>query len=225
MAGAPWFPESHNHARFDPLWQGHWDPSGLIEDGGVSQFFRRHYARGSAPGIAQWKLVRPRGRGQADVEVPGCGGGRTVRVPVNAGASFAPGQMVTVANTRQGAVVLSQPVSGLIGSSAFALDVLEGGAYAELKFVRCTPSSIDAGLTDVELTVMGQGILAAPLPVVMAGVYVGDETDPDFNEYEADPYVTLHDVTYVSPYSFTVLADSSADTPDGYYFTIVGRPG
>lgn len=222
---APWFPESHSHARLDPLWSGHWDQDGFIEDGGVSRALRQHYARASAPGIAQWKLVRPRGRGQADVEVPGCGGGRTVRVPVNAGASFAPGQMVTVANTRQGAVVLSQPVSGLIGSSAFALEVLEGGAYAEVKFTRCTPSSIEAGSTDVLLTVTGQGILETPLPVVMAGVYVGDEADPDFNEYEADPFVALHDVTYVSPYSFTVLADASADTPPDYWFEIVGRPG
>lgn len=216
---APWFDESHSKASLNPLYEGHWDPDGYLEDGAVSRFFGRLYQQGHGHGFQQWEYRRPVGPLRHRVRVPGCGPGREVTVPSAAGGvAFAPGQMVSMGVLRTGATILGQPVGGLLGVSAWGLEMLDDGAFSSVRVISSDPDTIEAGVTNLELTITGEGFKAGD--VLVACLYIGDEDSADFGKHETDPYVTLHDSTWVSEYEMTVQADAVAGTPDGYRFGV-----
>lgn len=210
---APYQPEAVSMADFDPLkvqlLYHQWGVAPTPVDGWLS----RHNQRGSAPGFAAWKYVRPVGRLMHRVRIPGCGEPRYADIPSAAGeASFPPGSMVSIGTLRSGSVVLGRPPGGLLGVSGFALDQLIGGAFDDIGVTAVT-GEINPGESDVELTILGYGFRESPLDVFEAAIYDGEEYSDTFNTYSSDPYVTLHDPTWVSQYEVTILADAASNTP------------
>lgn len=210
---APFQPEAVGSAEFNPLMvqllYHQWGVSPTPVDGWLS----RHQQRGSAPGFAAWKYVRPVGRLMHRVRIPGCGEPQYADIPSAAGeASFSPGSMVSIGTLRSGSVVLGRPPGGLLGVSGFSVDQLLDGAFDDVG-ITSIEGEVNPGESDVELTVSGFGFSEAPLDVFDAVLYDGDEESGTFGTYSADPYVTLHDPTWVSQYEVTILADALSNTP------------
>lgn len=226
---APWYPEGRSKIDIDPLFaflHGN-------QHGGGHPGFERYLdalnQRGDAPGFTVMRYVRPVGPLEHEVEVPGCGDVVRARIPSAAGAvAFSPGQMVSVATLRTvGAVILGRPPGGLIGSSQFAVESVSGGAFDHAELVSCAPASINAGDEDVELTLTGAGFSEDPVDVFSAALFDDDESSATFGSWLTDPYVTLHDPTWVDEQTVTVLADAAANTPGSeaapYFFAVVLR--
>lgn len=219
----PWEAEGHSKADFDPAWTGYFDRDGAQAIGELWRYVLRTGAAGGAPGFQAWEYVKPHGPLYHEVKLPGCDG-ETALIPSAAGAvAFAPGQIVSVAVSRQGAVILGRPPGGLLGASGFAVDDVDGGAFDELTIRSVSPATITAGVTDQLLTVSGLGFRETPVDVLFAAYFDDDEASSTFGQYLPDPYVTLHDLTWVSRNQVTILADAAAGTPDNYAFGVRGE--
>jgi hypothetical protein len=224
--GGPWRPEAVTLADFDPLRHGWSDPGGLGGPWAVYRFMQRLAADGSAMGLTAWVYSRPNGPLYHRVIVPSCDDNTTVELASAAGnVGFRPGQYVSIGQTRQGAVILGSPPTGLIGASGFGLQTLDAGAFDDLRLVSCEPTEVPAGSVDFELALHGAGFRESPIDEFVAAVYVGDEASPDFGDYEADPYVTLHSPVWEDAETVTILADVLETAPAGYAVTVAYRRG
>lgn len=158
--------------------------------------------------------IRPRGRGQHVVRLPGSTAERIVGTSLGR-TSFKPGAAVPLGRMSGEATqfVIGQPPPGRAGASGFPLNAPQPGRIDSTRILAADPDLLDIGVSDQLVTLAGFGF--ATDDVLRAMVY-----DLDAQDWIADPYAMLHDYTFVNQNEATVEVDIAAGAPAGYRYTV-----
>lgn len=158
--------------------------------------------------------VRPRGRGEHVVTLPGSTVERIVGSSIGR-VTFKPGAVVPLGRQSGEATefVIGKPPPGRAGASGFPISTPQPGRIDVARITGADPAEVETGETDQLVTLTGFGFAAGD--VMVAVVSAADLTP--------DPYATIHDTTFVSATEATIEVDVDADAPTtggGYRITI-----
>lgn len=170
---------------------------------------QRQHAIGSYGGgaISVYRYKGPNGVGRHRVSPPGQND-REIVIP-GPSRAFAPGSHVMVGQDRNGAVVLSDPPSGLAGTSGFVVDAPPAGVVEDFKVTSVESDELVDGSVDNPVTLRGYGFKGTE--TFEAVVY-----NPTTLDWDPDPLVTLHSPSNVDETETTVLADLASGVPPTY---------
>ena len=142
--------------------------------------------------------------------------------------TYRPGTIVLLGTYQGGRLraIIGLAPPGDQGASSFPEDAISSTGRELAKIISVIPSAVIAAQVDQLVYFVGTGLQEDPLDVIAAVVSAG-------GELTGDPYVTIHDLAWVSDPSgvglaglasnFAVIAglvDAAAATPDGYAVTL-----
>lgn len=162
------------------------------------------------------EYIRPLGaRGMHIVKIPCNDEQRIVSGPRE---TFAPGTVLLTGSNRgtPGEVILNFPPPGHRGGSEFRQLFPTPGVLDVLGLTSANPATLYNGTTDNPVTLTGYGFLASPLDTFSAVVF-----NSSTGVYDPDPFVTIHDVVWVSATVVTVEIDVAAGAGSGYRINIL----
>lgn len=135
--------------------------------------------------------------------------------------TFAPGSIVPTGSHTgfPGEFILSEPPPGRRGHSLFSLDFPAGTSMDTYGISSADPGVLAAG-DDQPVTLLGWGFRESPVDLFDAVIY-----DEATKSWIADPYVTIHDVVWVSETEVEVEVDVDPDAGDEYQVTVRVRRG
>lgn len=182
----------------------------------LATVLQKQHALGSYGGgaIAVYRYKGPSGVGRHRVSPPGQND-REIVIP-GPSRAFAPGSHVMVGQDRNGGVVLSDPPSGLAGTSGFVVDAPPPGLVEAFKLTSGEVGELVAESTNNPITLRGYGLKATD-------TFVAEIYDPVTMTYVPDPYVTLHTPSFVDETECSVLADLAAGAPPNYRVKVFCR--
>ncbi len=204
MSKAHWQKQGFNLRDLDP---------GLgIEEQGIIAFRDRRaqmgrYATGALGdgAVQSWKYVRPVGRDRHEVESPTDPSHKTVITSALRETGFTPGAMVTVAVTRQGAVIVGgAPQKGLSDRPTSQ----RTGVRQIWRVTHQLPELVASGVVGEAISVFGFGFVTG---MTWSAVEYDDAT----LSWITDPGITVQTAVFVSATQYDLTLDVASSEPEG----------